>query len=880
MAARVNAALRAKLENMAAENQQQLEDSTSEVPENHEIFVDGLPDGATHEQLSEHEVFVGDEDFYKRLADSVQATTTQKPVSLGWPLAAPIWLKRFSTIQKVLAVSIIAIAATLLYALLKSPSKPLPDIAAAPTPADEQIPTAQQAFSPESPVEDFAQAAPRQIQKPEPPLPPTQPLSLKVAETLYLKGNYNKAYAIYNQLRQSLPAGKEEQLLSDFLQLKKALCMKKANDPDQANRLFKTVSKSRSPVVSAVANYHLSFIEMRRKQYLKARTRAYQTIALTSAVIFNRDWALSLQRDCHFLVAESMTKNVLSLCDADKNLPPQLWNDSLEVDPLVNLSETQLRSFLNSGSERLSKALLGPQIQELDQAGTPSRWSVTCQGASIEELLARFAANAGLEIHWAFGGKPGPQESTNVARKRPVSLFLPAVTTSQFLTVASGCAGLLARLDDKGAVNISDPAHYSSLSEHLSLLTQQAISLWQRFILVFNDDERIANAHFALGLLQSQRSRPTEAIAEYKLVANQFSQTPLAPFALLHSSKLKSDLHDYSGAREDLKYLVEQYPDTDIAGQACLYLADATMKAEIYDEAARLYSKVYHLTLSSQSQTISALGAAKCFYERQRYEATAKWLTRYINLTKDRTGNNLHLAYFLLGKTNLALGKPEQACNALRYALAGQSSREEYIKTLSALVEGYIQQEQFVEAFDVLENIEPWNFSKRESIEILFLKSKVLRKTGLIDKAIATLGNRAEYISEPQLKARISFELSKCYIAKGSLGLARRNLTEILVFVEPGPLAHEIALKLADVCLELGQNPQTVSICLQLLDLAPSPPVKKKTLDLLATAYRRQKNYDKAALILLGRWNADETKNEKTALVSPASMEQSLNWTH
>ena len=76
------------------------------------------------------------------------------------------------------------------------------------------------------------------------------------------------------------------------------------------------------------------------------------------------------------------------------------------------------------------------------------------------------------------------------------------------------------------------------------------------------DDKRVPNGHFALGLLHAERNQPNDAIAEYKLVANRFSKTPLAPQALLQSGMLKVTLRDYAGAQQDLKQLVELYPDT------------------------------------------------------------------------------------------------------------------------------------------------------------------------------------------------------------------------------------------------------------------------------------------------------------------------------
>jgi len=893
--------LRAKLEDMAAEKQKDnLEENTSEVPSDHELFA-----GEVHEELSEREAFAGDENFYKRLADSTQDAEAGQPAGASQPPLVPIRYKYyFSNFQKVLVAGIVVIAAILLYALLKS----LPEPAAGLAPTS----TSQQTATQKPPAEHLVQKAPQQIKKPEFMLPPTQPLSLKVAETFYLQKDYDKAYAAYYQLRQILPKNAEEESVRDFLQLRMALCMKKAADPDQANRLFRIVSKSHSPVVRVVANYHRSLLDVQKKQYLNARTRAYRAIALISAVdprfcgdeftparapalrepkAGNKDWVLSLQRDCYLLVAESITRHILSLCDADKDFPRKLWSNPVEVDPFTNLNEAELRRLLNSGSEQLSKGLLGPQIQKLEHEGASPRYSVVCHGAPIEELLARFAANTDLDIYWAFSRaleetnntihKPkqslglltedakvpdvvlgprlaGTKTGTFSIRKRPVSLYLPAVTPQQFVTVAAGHVGLLARLDEKGVVNIFNPADYSSLSEHVSLLTQDTISLWQRFLLAARPDERIPNAHFALALLQAQKGQITDAIAEYKLVANRFSRTSLAPFALLHSSKLKTNLRDYPGAREDLKQLVEQYPDTEFSDQACLYLADATMKARLYDEAARLYRKVYHLGFSLESQTASALGAGRCFYEKKDYETAAKWLTRYISLASDHTSSGLYWAYFLLGKTNLALRKHQQACDAFQYALAGPLSRKEYVETISALVKSHIEQEHFIKALDVLENIRSVAFSQKESVEMLLLKSEVLRAMGLVDKAIVVLGDRVEYISDSQLKARISFELTNCYIAKGNLQLARANLTEILVLAEPGPFAHEIALELANVCLKLGQNSQAISVCSQLLDLGPSEQVKQEALNILATAYTREKNYDSAALALLGQWNGTE----------------------
>ena len=109
-------------------------------------------------------------------------------------------------------------------------------------------------------------------------------------------------------------------------------------------------------------------------------------------------------------------------------------------------------------------------------------------------------------------------------------------------------------------------------------------------------------------------------------------------------------------------------------------------------------------------------------------------------------------------------------------------------------------------------------------------------------------------MQDSQLAAEINFELSECYIEKGDLDLARKKLVKILELAEAGPLAHQSALNLADICLKLGQDSQAISVCTQLLDLEPPEQIKQEALQLLATAYNQRKNYDSAALALLGQW--------------------------
>lgn len=843
--------------------------SDPQVPPDSELFA-----GRVYEELSAQQVFVGDENFYKSLTTPDQPAATQdgtaptqskpKPPLLKLPQLPP---KRFSNIKKILITGIILIAAALLYPLVKSPSQHTQPVAALPPkPAVEQtkpaqpqpVNTTQNVVSPKETLVSTretvvnTQQAIIQTQIIEPPPLQIQPLSLNFAQNLYLNEKYEKAFLLYEKLHQSLSKKPKENLIKDFLQLQMALCRVKTAEYKQANRLLRTVSNSPSPAVRVLANYHRCLLEIRRKQYLNAQTKAYQTIALIDAVEFDPDWALALKQDCRFLAAEAITRKVLELSNADKDIPEKLWTGLIATDnPFAKLNETQLRTLLNSGLQQLNETILKPQIQLLDQKSQPATYTVTCHNAPIEEVLARFITTAGLELHWNL------DHNEIGVQKRAVSLYLPNATTQQIATVTAGCAGLFARLHEKDTLNIHDPAKYSHISKHLSLLEDEAVSLWQKFLFSYHDDPRIPNAHFAMALLQVQKEQLGEATAEYKLIANRFSNSFLAPLALLNSSRLKTSMQNYPGSREDLMQLVEQYADTEIAENAYLSLADITAGAGLKTEAVRLYSKVYHLSLSADSQAAAAFGAANYSYEIKDYQSAVKWSTRHITLTKEEKSRELYSAYSLLGKTKLAMGDYEVASKAFQYALIGglkKLSKEEYIETISALVKAYIQQKHFTKALNLLENIPPVALSQNESLEISLLKARILRKIGLTKKAIALLDEKAKYISDSQLKTRISLELADCYIGNGYLNLASDKLTNIFIIAEPGPLTQEAALKLADVCLKLDKYPQAASVCLQLLDMQPPEKTKQKALELLAKAYDKQKYYNKATLALLGQW--------------------------
>ncbi len=776
---------------------------------------------------------------------------------LDSPIAAPLRLPRprFSSMQKGLFAGIVFVAALAAYALLRVlPSGPRPDGPEQGAPRQSQYTSFQQSYT-DSPAQPplqspqpsapIAEPAPA-FERTQVSLPAVEPLSLQLADRLYLSADYESALAAYDKLYRRLPPTEAQQPLRDFLLLRMALCSRNAGNAQQADNMLRTVSLSRLPMLRALARYHQSTTLMRRERFLEAATRAYQTVGLVDVVDYDDAWLDAVRRQCSFVAAEALTRSLLSLRDADGDLPAELWTEHPDIDPFVNLDEAQLKVFLASGAEKLDEALLTPQVRPAREDG---HWTVICNGASIEELLSRFATNTGYNLQWLDDGKAGLDEET--IRRRPAYIYLRSATAQQVMTIAAGSVGLLARMDASRNVRIVDPSTYFSLADHTELLAEESVSLWQRYLLSAADDKRLPNAHFAIGLLHSVRERTDEAIAEYKLVANRFPKDALAPHALLHSGRLKVTLRDYAGAQTDLQQLVNLYPETDLADRACLYLADATMKAGLYEKATSLYRKVYNLGLSRDSQTESSLGAGRCYYETGQYDDAAMWLSRYVALAQDQSRREFPAACLLLGKTYLAIERPQQAQAALNLALRGDLSRQQHVETITTLVKTYMQQELYVEAMNILEGANAWQLSQQESVELLLIRARILRSIGLQSKAIAILAEKSQFLPHSSLKGKVALELASCYVDGGDLEQARKTLSEMLTLVEPGTLAQEIGCELASICLRVGQPEQAISVCSQLLEHTEDSAERRKIQAMLAAAYREKGQYERAVSVLL-----------------------------
>jgi len=680
----------------------------------------------------------------------------------------------------------------------------------------------------------------------------SEPASRQGAELHFSKMEFDQAMAVFQRLRQRLSPSPENEAARDFLAWRMALCAKGQGHTDQAITLLRPAASSRYPVVRALARYHLGTAAVQQQKYLEGASEAHQALAVADALEGCVPWIGGFKRDCRFLIAKAVTLEALSLREApDQGLASE-WSVPSSPDPWGQLDDESWLQVLQSGAQAFNEATLGPRIEAVKgPQGRDDRWKVICNGASLEEVLLRFSALAGVDVAWSCATAAGSSAVDSLARRRPLFIYLIGATPQEVLMQTAGVARLFVRMGPSGSVTLVDPFNYRSLGEHIADLRQEAMSLWVQFRLISDDQDVGPISHCALGLLYEHNDQPTEAISEYSLLANRFPRSSLAPQSLLRSSRLRTGLRDYAGARQDLGQLVEQYPEAGVPNQALLALAEVTVKVGMLDEAVRLYTRAFHSEGSLESRRTAALGACRCLYQQREYEQTLRWLTRYLDMPATTRDSEACEVDVLLGKTYLALGRFAAAAEVLERALEGPLERLNYMGALSALVQARIGGDDPVGALNALDREHPRSLTRKEHVDLSILKAQVLRSMGLVERAVGLLEQGLGSVTDPDQKVAMFFQLAQCHQDLGQWATARGYLSDILMVVEPGPLALQACLDLASVSLRLGQPDQAIALCRQVLGASPPDPIRQKASDLLAAAYVDHRDYDQAAKSLL-----------------------------
>jgi tetratricopeptide (TPR) repeat protein len=670
-----------------------------------------------------------------------------------------------------------------------------------------------------------------------------QGVSLKTADELFSAKEYLKACYMYQQIGSDwIVAGPADEYIKDYLALRMAVCLHRAGEKDAYETYFSQALQSRCGYVRGTACYYLARIHFQNRDYLEARKRAYQSLALWKA--FDGMVSANLERDLYFLIAESLSREVLGFHNTPQELPGRDWSGNLvDVWP-TELDSQALEHELLASAERVGQGVGDPRVTVDINHPIGSQWSLFCLNSPLEETLWKAISQAGLKAVW--------KTDLQAVRSRPISAYLTYVPQQYVMEVLCGSAGLIWQFDGQN-VSILDAEIYTDFEGHRQALIQESISIWQRFLLRYRDDPRVANVHYTLGRMHTLAGQPAAAMGEFKLLQGPFAQNPLAPYAYLEASKIKVEIKDYEGARLDLNTMLLEYPDCPIMDEATLYLARATLESGKNELARDLFRKAFQMSLSRGGRCEAALGLGRCAYVQDDWAEAQMWLIRAMDLFEDKNDIRVSSINFMLGKTYLAQGQYAEASKTLRVALSGKFSEKEYVQITLELIAAETRQGNYLEAMNILGSVPQEHLGQQDLCEFLIAKAGILREIDAAEEGVSLLRRKIEFVADSRLRAWLMLELAKCYFTAGDYPLARRELNDALPDMQDAYRAREGVLILARIAEKLNQPRQAETLCTTLLtDAQVEDAIRREAFVILGRVYTGQKHYEKAALAFAG----------------------------
>jgi len=689
----------------------------------------------------------------------------------------------------------------------------------------------------EPPPRSDAPAAPA---APDPSGPQAAPVaSWALAEQANDAGRYAEALTLYENLLRESDKNPVNRRVGGLIRFRAGRCLVHLNRAREARQMFLDAADCGSPTVRAMACYDMGNLDVAEGQPMMARMRAYQGMALLG----NAAAKPRIETQLEFLVAQATTNKALAFASAET---PRPWNvvAAATVDPFSGLSDAELKKVLDEGAARQASTLLGPSLQRKAGARGMHLWTAVSCGAALEDIVGRIVSESGLLVRW--------ENVSAAARRRPVVLSIEGVNDNRLIEVACGAAGLVARFTGKEAV-VSDPVAVAtaSMAELKDLTVRESISLWRRFFMRSSDSPSLAAGHFAMGLLQELAGDSATAMTEYQIIAREYPLNSLAPMARKRMATIRIDLRDYKGAREALLDLLNNYPDCPSSDEVYLRLGQATMEAGNLDEAAATFKKLFFLGLSPTSRALSALGAAKSYFRKGKYDDAATWLGHRLELPRSpATDGDLAEVYGLLAKTEAARHRLPDAVQAYKHALVFMPRDDRQVEMLLDMTKILMEKEDLVAAYGVLERLRPQNLAPPQTDEILLAKAQVLLAMGLAEHSAGILKSRLPSASSPETAARMTILMAQGMAETGDTDDARAKLGLLVPRLENGPLAHRATVELARICLRGGRNVQAITLCRDLLKSSCSEDVRQSARDVLARAYRLEKDYERAVVVL------------------------------
>ena len=571
-------------------------------------------------------------------------------------------------------------------------------------------------------------------------------------ESKRYSGNPNGALAIFDDLLKRYP----ENPSASFVESLIGLIYFNQNKLDLSNQYLSNATSSDDPITRAKAFTMIGEIELRKKNYVKARGNFEPAIRITDSA-----------SEVHIRALLGMGVSLYHL--GDYQLVVDNLREAETIDPKfesdkINFYMAESYFSLGKFQEALSRY---NSISSKDEDYVKQ--------VTYSKGYCYF--NLGSYSNAAYQFSEFVEKYSNDIRATDAELRLAdSYFGSKNFAAASK---IFKQIFQSGKYSSDDPYAYYQYAQALykSGESEAAITEFRNLQQKFPDSKYAESSLFTIGFIRFQEGEFNEAIIDYRNVLQVYKNSSLTPVVYYSIGDAYFNLGLYDSAIVNYRNVLAKYPSSEYVFDAINGMQYSYVSMGKSDEAVVLIDRFVGQNPNLKFSDQIFFKKGEIYYSQRDYNnaksSYQEFVVRYPN------SSFVPEAYYWLGKSSQNLKQDDEAIFYFNKVFESYPGSESAAVSVIELGKMYELNGNYPASINVLEQASSKLKDSPRLPEVLFLKGTAYIKVDDIQKAYGTFEELSMYHTETIFADRAKFEMGLIDLATGKYDVADNHFLEV-----------------------------------------------------------------------------------------------------
>jgi TolA-binding protein len=571
-------------------------------------------------------------------------------------------------------------------------------------------------------------------------------------ESKRYSGNPKEALVVFEDFLKRYPDHSSAALVESLI----GLIYFDQNKFKLSSQYLTNATSSDDPVTRAKAFTMIGEIELRNKNFIKARSNFEPAVKITEA-----------ENEVHQRALLGLGVSLYHLGDfekaADYLREAENINSSFEPDK-INFYMAECYFSLGKYQEALSRynSIKSSDDEYVRQVMYSKGYCHFNTGSY---------SNAAYQFAEFVDRYPDDHRITDAKLRLADSYY-----GSKNFTAASS---IFKQLFQSGKYSSDDPYTYYQYAQALykSGETNSAINEFRNLQQKFPDSKYAESALFTVGFIKFQEGEFQEAIADFRYVLQIYKKSALAPVVFYSIGDAYFNLGMYDSAIVNYRNVLTKYPSSEYAFDAINGMQYSYVASGKSDEAINLIDRYTSQNPNLKFSDQIFFKKGEIYYSQRDYQNAKTSYQEF--LAKYPKSDFVPEAYYWLGKSSQNLKQDDEAIFYFNKVFESYPGSESAAVSVIELGKIYEANGNFQASIDLLEKASTKLKDSPRLPEVLFIKGTAYIKADNVQKAYGTFEELVMYHREDIFADRAKFEMGVIDMATGRYEIADKNFLEV-----------------------------------------------------------------------------------------------------